>query len=465
MELPNLIDNQYRIENVKLGSGGFSDVFLGKRLSDNQRIAIKRISLLQKKLKEVNMFDKLNLEIALMQKLNHPNIVTYYDVVKKISTWYIIMEYCNAGTLEDVIKFNAEMELLKNSNFNTEENTFYYMNQLKNALTYVRKLGYIHRDIKPMNVLLTYNETENLGDLSDSGTVFKCDEQLTQQTQQTDKNNYNHTRKLIVKLADFGLAKLYEENESSLISTICGSPMYMAPELIIERKYNSSADLWSYGIIMYQLLFGKHPNDANSLKQLINNLKNKNINFHLSKNFSTPCFDLLTNLLVKDPRKRIDWNTLDCHKWFKFWINKRNAENDIIIGNDSLEDIMKIEPQSTLKKTKPIKITACDQSNQLNQSDQSDKPGSINSPLGQSNLSRMAIGNYYPCSYPPANNCLTIPFSDTNHQLSKSTWQNIICNNCPASNVKTSQSWEPSVVQKSTSRSRIFRNFSQSKII
>ena len=284
-----IINDKYRIENIKLGAGGFSEVFLGTNIETNQNVAIKKVSLLQKSFKDEKVRAKLTMEIELMKKLNHPNIVNYYDLSTSNTDWYIIMEYCNAGTLDHVIKYNEMMSKKKEINFNREENTYYYMNQLKNALNYFRELGYMHRDIKPMNVLLIKNNKEEEINYQNNTIDFES------------SNNYNHSEKLIVKLADFGLARNYD-NEESLMNTICGSPLYMAPELIFNKEYNSQADLWSYGIIMYQMLFGVHPNNAFNFDELIKNLRSKDIDFHLTKNFNPYCFDLLKKLLVKNPQ-------------------------------------------------------------------------------------------------------------------------------------------------------------------
>ena len=329
-----IINNKYKVDKIKLGSGGFSEVFLGTDITTDQQVAIKNVSLLQKSLQEEDMLNKLKFEIDLMQKLDHPNIVNYYDVVKTNTNWYIVMEYCNVGTLGDLITFN-EVSNKKIINFNRETNTYYYLNQLKNALSYIRRLGYIHRDIKPMNVLLTKPNINNI--------VFD------RKPVSIDKN-LNYSENLIVKLADFGLAKYYTENDESLMNTICGSPLYMAPELILDRKYNSKADLWSFGIIMYQLLFGVHPNNANSFSQLINNLKQKNINFHLSKNFTPSCFDLLTKLLINDPDERIDWVNFVNHEWFLHYPNNKN-----LIVNPIREENMEILKQNkeSLKNMSP----------------------------------------------------------------------------------------------------------------
>ncbi|AYV85101.1 MAG: putative serine threonine-protein kinase [Satyrvirus sp.] len=412
-----IIDNKYRIENIRLGSGGFSEVFLGSDLNTGQKVAIKKISLHQKPFQQTNGLNKLNLEIELIKKLNHPNIVTCYDVFKTTTHWYIIMEYCNYGTMEDVIKYN-EIMAKKDIHFNRETNTYYYLNQLKEALYYMRTNGCIHRDIKPMNILLTKNNLNIFSSLNDSGTIFKSDEQINSMNdaEQNKDRNFDHGQNLVVKLADFGLAKHYTADGESLMNTICGSPLYMAPELIFENKYNSKADLWSFGIIMYQMLFGVHPNIANNIEQLMKNLKFKNIDFHLNKNFSPHCFDLLTKLLTKNPSARISWTELFNHKWFDYWKNINYSKRDLII--------YKIPPDATSIKQNKQNIMSDELLENQNNTDGlvgseneiSVSPAieiSKNSPLGFSNLSKMKWdgvwsrnsqqGSYadYPASYPP----------------------------------------------------------------
>ncbi|XWV26016.1 putative serine threonine-protein kinase [Tupanvirus soda lake] len=443
-----IINGKYKLENTKLGSGGFSEVFLGTDITTNQQVAIKRVSLSQKSLQEEDTFKKLNTEIGLMQTLDHPNIVKYYDVVKTPTHWYIIMEYCNMGTLEDVIKFNESMSKKKLLKFNREANTYYYLNQLKDALNYLRKKGCIHRDIKPMNILLTKNITSD-SSLVDSGTIFKSDEQIAS----LDKSKLDQDEKIVVKLADFGLAKSYMETEESLMNTICGSPLYMAPELILNKEYNSKADLWSFGVIMYQLLYGIHPQSASSFPQLVRNLKTQSIDFKLNKNFTPHCFDLVSKLLIKDPRKRLNWVELFNHKWFLYWKNINNGEEDTFFirkippdltntrnGTKFNDPEYKNEIKEGLKPikrtvsngltnitntstmsfsrglnistnakpaTEPIKITnarSLDRRNDFPEnspkfSTQIGSPNSPNSPLGYSNLSRMKIENFFPRSY------------------------------------------------------------------
>lgn len=362
-----IIAEKYRIENDKLGTGGFSEVFLGMNLTTNEKVAVKKILLAQKNI----IIKNLKVEIELMQRISHPNIVTYYDQSNNNTHWYIIMEYCNAGTLSDVIKYN-EKASKSSLNFNRENNTYHYLNQLKDALNYIRSRGYIHRDIKPMNVLLTRAGKDYTSSFNESDMLFKTE---------VDLSSFDRTENLIVKLADFGLARHYVENEEVMMNTICGSPLYMAPELLFGEKYNSKADLWSYGVIMYELLFGSNPNAANSLPQLKKNLQSKNINFNLNKNFTPYCFDLMTRLLNKTPGLRLDWDKFFNHKWFSYW-----KEND---GQEYISDFQKPEPSQQPEHIEPV-----------------------SSSLGRSNLSKMNFTSFsniyrgayseYPSSYPPS---------------------------------------------------------------
>lgn len=452
-----IIDDKYRIEKDRVGTGGFSEVFLGTNLTNKQNVAIKILSLEQKK----NIIDKIKIEVEIMQKFNHPNIVTYYDISKTNLNWYIIMEYCNGGTLEDVIKYN-EIESKNSLNFNREANTYYYLSQLKNALKYIRDQGYIHRDIKPMNVLLVRQEQNISDSFSEIDTLFKSDD-LTKSQEKIYIANYNFTEKLIVKLADFGLAKNYKQNEEIMMNTICGSPLYMAPELLIDNNYNSKADLWSFGVIMYEMLYGNNPHAATNLAQLKKYLQNKEINFHFGKNFTKYCFDILTKLLSKNPKNRLDWSYFFKHEWFIYWNERCGKENDLTVNNIFVNAIScNTIPCSTI----PCSTIPSVQKNTIKEI------GSSNSyPLGYSNLSKMKLNissGYinclkYPSSYPPI---------ATNHvNIGCNPYQNSIknANICSQSigndnNSSLNNSVVKSDIDKSIdSHSRFFKNLKNNK--
>ena len=270
---------KYNLKSKPIGKGSFATVYYA---TDNlgKEYAIKKIAI--SKLDQTRI-DKFELELNISRKMNHPNIVKCHDIFTSDKFWYIVTEYCKCDTFAELIKdFNE-----KNLDPITRENLcHYYLCQLKNAIQYLHDNNIIHRDLKPKNILLTQNE---------------------------DTDN-----KIIVKLADFGFARFFENNitkTSDLISTICGSPIYMAPELLIDHKYNLKADLWSFGIIMYEMLYGNNPyNFPINIPEIVNLILKKDITFN--NIFSKNCINLLINLLQTDPVKRIDWSSFFVHDWF-----------------------------------------------------------------------------------------------------------------------------------------------------
>lgn len=333
-----LLKNRYRIEKQKLGSGSFSVVYMGTDINLNRKVAIKQIQI-------TTDTTKITPEIEIMKQLNHPNIVRYYDVIETAGYMYIVMEYCNAGSLQDVINLNEKMN--KDKNFNREANTYYFMTQLKDALSYVRETGYIHRDIKPMNVLLSKEVSLNASMETDSGDLnilFGERENIISNTEidyDCTKPNLNY--KLTVKLADFGLARQYIDDTQSLMRTYCGSPRYMGPELLLSMEYNSKTDLWSCGVMMYEMLFGVGPLEAKTLEHLKKKVRKDEINFHLNKNYTANCFDLLTKLLDKDYETRIEWDQFFTHAWFKMW------ERQVSLGASVEEKTLVVPIKSTTK--------------------------------------------------------------------------------------------------------------------
>ena len=459
-----IIDNKYKIGSKVLGSGGYGKVYLGTNIEINKRVAIKAIDL--RPIDDITK-EKLGIETDFIYKykLDHPNIVSYYDFYNTPTYWYIVMEYCNAGTFSNIIEYNESMKNLPD--FNRERNTHYYLTQLKDALEYIKNAGFMHRDIKPMNILLTKNlyttidvdSTKNLSlsqqtnhasswpdilstypennfgmfniccDISDIQYCILDDAQYVNKHDVNDtdsdtenpaviktdnvdnvnnvdnvdnkidelpeQTSWHYDEKLIVKLADFGLAKNFANCDVDMTKTYCGSPLYMAPELITRKEYNSQADLWSFGIVMYQLLFGVHPNNASKFEDLLHNLKTKEIDFHIRNNYSKPCIDLLKKLLTKNPQKRIGWDDFFNHIWFNNWNDNTTYKSNTNCQYQSKSSVLPIG------RTASIPITSAKKSD-LRKSSQPKKisnnfpntNGSPNSPLGYSNLSRMKIDRF-----------------------------------------------------------------------
>ena len=193
-----------------IGYGSFSIIYKGYNITDpTKSLAIKRIT----KIIDMKYFHN---EVDLMKKLDHPNILKLYDVVKNNGSVYLILEYCNSGDLSGYIQ-----------NDKNYSNNYSYFEQIFKGLEYLYKNKILHRDIKPHNILVKDG---------------------------------------VIKISDFGFAKAFEKNE--LITTFCGSPLYMAPEIIKNKEYNLKSDIWSLGVIIYELFTKKHPYYVDSKQHL-----------------------------------------------------------------------------------------------------------------------------------------------------------------------------------------------------
>ena len=311
----------YKLRKEPIGRGSFSTVYYAT-CPDMHEYAIKRISVA--KLQQ-NRLSKFLLELDISKQMDHDNIVKCHEIFKTSTHWYIVSEYCNYGTFSDLISAIKNVDVKKKENL-----VHYYLNQLKNALYYLNINNIIHRDLKPMNILLT----------------------------RTDKTD----NEVIIKLADFGFARFFEHNPANttgyddMVATVCGSPIYMAPELLINDKYNIKADLWSFGIIMYELLYGVNPyNFPKSIAHLKELMEKKEIRFDPC--YSDKTINLIKSLLQVDPIKRIGWEEFFNHDWFKTIPNEEEMMPQID-KDPSLEDVadkydFEFEFEEDIKKVKP----------------------------------------------------------------------------------------------------------------
>ena len=235
--------------NDVIGYGSFSIIYKGFSYKHNNNVAIKKIN----KLADMRYF---NNEIQIMKKVNHPNVLKLYNAFQKDNNMYLILEYCNDGDLSKYIS----------SNIHKYDHLYFY--QILEGLEYLYSNNILHRDIKPQNILICNNN---------------------------------------IKISDFGLAKSFEKTE--LITTFCGSPLYMAPEIIKNKCYTNISDIWSLGVVLYELLIKKHPYNCDTKDILWTMAFNNtfNINFEvLHINYK----DILTKLLVYDYNERITWEEL-----------------------------------------------------------------------------------------------------------------------------------------------------------
>ena len=287
---------KYSVYKKRIGKGAFSTVYKGVNNENNKTVAIKEISL--DTLKNDKLKESIKREANFMRKLNHQNIIKLHDIIldKEYNNIYLILDYHKNGDLTAFLKKQPLKEIYAKK----------YLRQLSNGLKYLLDKNIIHRDLKPQNILMT--------------------------------DNYD------IVITDFGFAR-YIDNDN-LIKTVCGTPMYMAPEIIRYKKYNRKSDLWSVGIILYEMLFGCSPFSAKNFIDLIKNIENNEIKLKDSIPISFDCEDLLFKLLKKDPEERIDWDEFFNHKWF---------EKDEIMENEN--KLFDIDMNKSLPKLSSFEIS------------------------------------------------------------------------------------------------------------
>lgn len=249
----------------KIGSGGYADVYKAhKRKSPSEYVAIKAV---RRNTLSAGGTDSLITEIRLLKRLNHDHIVQLIDFQCDENYIYIIMEYCSGGDLSHFIKSRHRLPEVACQRF---------LQQIAAALKYIRDENVSHFDLKPQNILLLSR------------------------------------RNPIIKVADFGLAQHMPDSGS--MSKVKGSPLYMAPEILLKHQYDAKVDLWSVGVILYECLFGNAPYSSATMDELINKIKTGNqIKIPIHSSISDNCRNLLISCLERDPVKRIDFEDFFNH--------------------------------------------------------------------------------------------------------------------------------------------------------
>lgn len=258
-----------------IGHGAFAVVYKGRvKTAPTDVVAIKAIT--KKNLaKSQNLLSKEIKILKELTELHHDNVVALLDCKETPHHVYLVMEYCNGGDLADYL--NAKGTL-------SEDTIKRFLRQLAGAMSAMTSKGIVHRDLKPQNILLSHEgRTRN---------PLPADIKL--------------------KIADFGFARFLQDGV--MAATLCGSPMYMAPEVIMSLQYDAKADLWSLGTIVFQCLTGKAPFQAQTpqaLKQFYE--KNAKLSPRIPSGTSPELTNLLHNLLKRDAKDRIDFDQFFVH--------------------------------------------------------------------------------------------------------------------------------------------------------
>ncbi|XP_043726006.1 CBL-interacting serine/threonine-protein kinase 11-like [Telopea speciosissima] len=262
----NALFGKYELGKL-LGCGAFGKVYHARNIRTGQSVAIKAIS--KHKVIKGGLVPHIKREISIMRRMRHPRIVKLFEVLASKTKIYFVLEFIKGGELFSKI---AKCRL-------NEDLSRRYFQQLISAVGYCHSHGVFHRDLKPENLLVDEN-----GDL---------------------------------KVSDFGLSAVTDQiRDDGLLHTLCGTPAYVAPEILAKKGYDGAkVDIWSCGIILYVLNAGYLPfNDPNLMKMYKKIYRGE---FRCPRWFSSELRRLLSRLLDTNPETRITVDEIIRDHWFK----------------------------------------------------------------------------------------------------------------------------------------------------
>lgn len=284
----------------EIGKGSFATVYKCFNTKTNESVAIK--SVVRSKLKSKKLVENLEIEISILKTMKHPHIVGLLDYKQTTSHFHLVMDYCSMGDLSYFIRKRNQLikthpvisSLLERypspegSHGLNEVLVIHFLKQLVSALEFLRNKSLVHRDIKPQNLLLC-PPLHSKQEFKDGGFVGLWELPL-------------------LKIADFGFARFLPS--TSMAETLCGSPLYMAPEILRYEKYNAKADLWSVGAVLYEMTVGKPPFRADNHVQLLKNIEKSNdrIKFPSAAQVPESLKRLIRSLLKYNPTERVSFN-------------------------------------------------------------------------------------------------------------------------------------------------------------
>ncbi|NXC56893.1 STK36 kinase, partial [Aleadryas rufinucha] len=251
------MENYHILEMI--GEGSFGRVYKGRRKHSAQVVALKFIPKVGRSEKELK---NLRREIEIVRDLHHPNIIQMLDSFETAKEVVVVTDYAE-GELFQILEDDGSLP---------EDQVQAIAAQLISALYYLHSHRILHRDMKPQNILLGKDG--------------------------------------VVKLCDFGFARAMSIH-TMVLTSIKGTPLYMSPELVEERPYDHTADLWSVGCILYELFVGTPPFYTNSIFQLVSLIIKDPVKWPTTM---SPVFkSFLQGLLMKDPHQRLSWPELLSH--------------------------------------------------------------------------------------------------------------------------------------------------------
>ncbi|XP_005814355.1 calcium/calmodulin-dependent protein kinase type 1 [Xiphophorus maculatus] len=267
----------------KMGSGSFSEVYMVREKKTGQLYALK--CLKKKHLTHSNLENEINV----LKRIKHDNVVGLEDFYESRTHYYLVMQLVSGGELFDRILDKGVY---------TEKDASKVIKQVLEAVSYLHKNSIVHRDLKPEN-LLYYNMDENAK----------------------------------IMVSDFGLSKTLEHG---VMSTACGTPGYVAPEVLAQKPYSKAVDCWSIGVITYILLCGYPPFFEENETRLFSKIMRAEYAFHSPfwDDISESAKDFIRNMMEKNPTKRFTTEQALRHPWIA-----ENTAKDMDISQSVCEQM------------------------------------------------------------------------------------------------------------------------------
>uniref|UniRef100_A0A8D2D095 Serine/threonine-protein kinase Chk2 n=2 Tax=Sciurus vulgaris TaxID=55149 RepID=A0A8D2D095_SCIVU len=317
---PKELRDEY-IMSKTLGSGACGEVKLAFERKTCKKVAIKIISKRKFAIgssREADPALNVETEIEILKKLNHPCIIkikNFFDA----EDYYIVLELMEGGELFDRVVGNKRLK---------EATCKLYFYQMLLAVQYLHENGIIHRDLKPENVLLSSQEEDCL-----------------------------------IKITDFGQSKIL--GETSLMRTLCGTPTYLAPEVLLSigtAGYNRAVDCWSLGVILFICLSGYPPfSEHKTQVSLKDQITSGKCNFipEVWADVSEKALDLVKKLLVVDPKARFTTEEALSHPWLQDEDMKRKFQELLAEENKSIT-VPQVPTQPSTSRKRPLEGEAED---------------------------------------------------------------------------------------------------------
>jgi len=317
---PDVVREKFIISK-ELGRGAYGEVRLCFTRGTCNRFAMKIISKKNFSLvgTQANAFNQqIESECSILRALDHPCIIRLFEVFDTTQAVYIVMELVEGGELFDRVVAQGQLD---------EKTTKFLFRQMCLGVKYLHDRSITHRDLKPENVLLVQPET-------------------------------NET---IIKITDFGLSRFI--NETSLMKTFCGTPNYLAPEVLATRgesSYTNKVDVWSLGVILYICLVGYPPfSSSESGKPMNDQIINGLYTFpdEFWSDVSDSVKDLIRKMMCIDPVRRLTIDEVLQHPWLNDDVENTTRVDNILYPmprKSSTNEKKRVTTERNDEKTTPV---------------------------------------------------------------------------------------------------------------